>query len=32
MKKISKIWIAAAAIVLLAVIAWILSGSKKKRK
>ena len=32
MKKISKIWIAAAAIVLLAVIAWILSGSKKKEE
>lgn len=32
MKKISKIWIATAAIVLLAVIAWILSGSKKKEE
>ena len=32
MKKISKIWIATAAVVLLAVIAWIFSGSKKKEE
>ena len=32
MKKISKIWLAAGAIIVIAIIAWLISGGKEEKQ